>query len=128
MIKESSQFQAKSTFELCKISGGKFSLKRNANQVSKLNLKLRKSDIEVGNSPSSKVFRGEKFNGISILSTPKKRKPDNDTKVSVLRKYFDELPANYLEQSIAEQYSESPAKRRKWGRGQGGVRSVTPGN
>ena len=87
-----------------------------------------KLNIKVGNTSASSVFRGENFMGISILSTPTKRKPENDTKVSALRKYFDDLPANYLEQSTAEQqYSESPAKRRKWGWGQGGVRSVTPG-
>ena len=126
VIKESSQFEAIPTFDLCNISGGKFNLKRNYKKNSKSNLK---SDIGVGKNSPNTVFRGENFNGISILSTPTKRKPENATKISVLRKYFDDLPANYLEHSTADQqFSESPAKRRKWGGGQGGVRSVTPGS
>jgi len=103
----------KPTFDICNVSRGKFNLKQN----------LKYSD-RVGSprKPSS----GENFNGISIVSTPTKRK--FDTKVSTLRQHFDDLSATSAEQStVGEDNYGSPAKRRKWGRGQGGVRSVTPG-
>ena len=121
MKKETKEsLQLKPTFDVCNVSRGKFDLKKCKNN-SKC---LKYSDGGVG-SPR-KSFSGETFNGINIVSTPTKRK--FDTKVSVLQQHFDDLSATSAEQStVGEDNYGSPAKRRKWGRGQGGVRSVTPG-
>ena len=106
----------KPTFDVCNVSRGKFDLKKCRNNS-------KYSDSGVG-SPR-KPFSGETFNGINIVSTPTKRK--FDTKVSILQQHFDDLSATSAEQSTVGDNYGSPAKRRKWGRGQGGVRSVTPG-
>ena len=63
---------------------------------------------------------GENFNSIQILSTPTKRKIENDTNVTAMLRHFNDLSAI---QPGQHELSGSPAKKRKWG--QGGVRSVT---
>ena len=70
MKKESIHF--KPTFDVCNISRGKFDLKKYISSNSKC---PKYSDSEVG-SPR-KTFSGEKFNGISVVSTPTKRKFDS---------------------------------------------------
>ena len=130
VTKESMHFVPKPTFDLCNVTGGKFNLKKKSTYM-KTKSKIQESDISVGRSTSNPndEFRGEKFNGISIVSTPTKRKPEYSSQVSSLRLHFEGLPANNQGQCTDDmQYSESPAKRRKWGRGQGGVRSATPGD
>jgi hypothetical protein len=127
VTKESIHFIPKPTFDLCNVTEGKFNLRKKSTKN-----KIQESDILVGKSAVNRSieFRGEKLNGISILSTPTKRKPDySSSQVSSLRLHFEELPANNQGQcTVDTQYSESPAKKRKWGRGQGGVRSATPGD
>ena len=124
VTKESSQ--SKLTFELCNITGGKFNLKKCKQTSSQNNSTCsRKSDSKGTKIENS--FSGDSFNGIGVVCTPTKRK--FDSQVSNLRSHFDSLSANLSGQSIDAGGTEfgSPAKRRKWGRGHSGVRSVTPG-
>ena len=126
VIKESSQ--SKLTFELCNITGGKFNLKKCKQNSSKNNSTCSRNSDSKGEKRENS-FSGENlnFNGIGVVCTPTKRKFDSH--VSSLRSHFDSLSANQSEQSIEARGTEfeSPAKRRKWGRGHSGVRSVTPG-
>ena len=115
-------------FDLYAVPGGKFNLK-----WSKKEFSTKKSDILVGQSgsqkPSFRKFRGENidesrmFNKIPILSTPTKRKIESDSNIVKLASIFGGTSASKPDQHI---FSESPAKRRKWG--QGGVKSMTSDN
>ena len=84
---------------------------------SKSSFNAKSSDVEVGTrnvkKPATKQLRGENhFNKIPILSTPAKRKIENesDTNVSFLTRHFDSMPASKPGQ---HSLGESPAKRRK---------------
>ena len=77
VTKESMHFIPKPTFDLCNVTGGKFNLRKETTYTKTQN-KIQESDSLVGRSTSNtnSEFCGEKFKGISIVSTPTQRKPD----------------------------------------------------